>query len=67
MTKLKYKKVLSTPKDLEDLTKMINAYFYSNNYTVEFPHLINAKIKPEILEQYKIEDKNNRYSLLRRL
>lgn len=63
----KYKTILSTPKSLEDLTKMINDYFYSQNYRVELPNLINEKIKQETLDKYKIEYKNGRYKLLRQI
>lgn len=63
----KYKTILSTPKGLSDLTKMINDYFYSQNYKVEFPFLINEKIQQKTLDQYKIEYKNGRYKLLRQM
>ena len=63
----KYKTILSTSKNLEDLIKMINDYFYSDNYRVELPNLINEKIKQETLDKYKIEFKNGRYKLLRQI
>lgn len=65
MSMAKFKTILSTSNGLDDLTKMINDYFYSQNYRVELPNLINEKIKQETLNQYKIEYKNGRYKLLR--
>ena len=52
----KYKTILSCGS-IEQLTKMINDYFYSDNYSIEFPNLINNKKEVAFLNQFIISFK----------
>ena len=61
---MKTKTVMSAASK-EDLTKMINQYYYSTNYVITDDNRIYNTVKESYLDGMKVEFKRNRWSVKR--